>query len=193
MKRLTVLVFLLLFYLSAQSFAHKISTFVDVEDGNVSIVSYFSDGTPAKNAKITVYDATGKVVLTGKTNREGEFDFSLKKPGSYRAVVLAELGHRATVDFAVGGTGIEGGAEKQKSVGRKGNVNQNRASADEETIRQVLREELCPIHRELLKLEGKENSISYKDVIGGLGWIAGIFGAFMFGYCFRGRNRGNAP
>ena len=193
MKRLVVLVFLLLFFLSAQSFAHKISAFVDVEDGNVSIVSYFSDGTPAKNAKVTVYDATGRVVLTGKTNREGEFDFNLKKPGSYRAVVLAELGHRATVDFTVGSTGVERGAEKQKPASREESIKQRRAPADEETIRQVLREELRPIHRELLKLEERENSISYKDVIGGLGWIAGIFGAFMFGYCFRGRNRGNAP
>ncbi len=196
MKKLLVFVFSFLFVLTAQSFAHKISAFVDVEDGNVSLVSYFSDGTPAKNAKVTVYDSKGNVVLTGRTNKEGEFDFKIKKSGKYKAVVLAELGHRAVVNFTVGTPATSSRSKTSQSAGTKTAVQkQSKPSApslSEEEFRKVLREELRPIHRELLKIEEAQSSISYKDVIGGLGWILGIFGAAMFGYCYRRREGGDA-
>ena len=194
MKRLLIFIFSFLFLLTAQSFAHKISAFVDVEDGNVSLVSYFSDGTPAKNAKVTVYDSKGNVVLTGRTNKEGEFDFKIKKSGKYRAVVLAELGHRAVVDFTVGAPATSesktAGNTEAKAITQS--CAKSTALPSVEEFRKVLREELRPIHRELLKVEEAQSSISYKDVIGGLGWILGIFGAFMFGYCYRRREGGDA-
>ncbi len=196
MKKLLVFVFSFLFVLTAQSFAHKISAFVDVEDGNVSLVSYFSDGTPAKNAKVTVYDSKGNVVLTGRTNKEGEFDFKVKKSGKYRAVVLAELGHRAVVDFTVGTPAASseskttGNAETKTTA--QSSMNSTALPPSAEEFRKVLREELRPIHREILKIEEAQSSISYKDVIGGLGWILGIFGAAMFGYCYRRRESGDA-
>lgn len=196
MKKLILFVFSFLFILSAQSFAHKISAFVDVEDGNVSLVSYFSDGTPAKNAKVTVYDSKGNVVLTGRTNKEGEFDFKIKKGGKYRAVVLAELGHRAEVDFTVGAptTTSENTAEEnsKSEMPAKSSPSSATPPPSAEGFRKVLREELRPIHKELLKIEESQSSISYKDVIGGLGWILGIFGAAMFGYCYRRRESGDA-
>ena len=194
MKRLLIFIFSFLFLLTAQSFAHKISAFVDVEDGNVSLVSYFSDGTPAKNAKVTVYDSKGNVVLTGRTNKEGEFDFKIKRSGKYRAVVLAELGHRAVVDFTVGAPATSEskttGNTETKAITQS--CAKSTAPPSVEEFRKVLREELRPIHRELLKVEEAQSSISYKDVIGGIGWILGIFGAFMFGYCYRRREGGDA-
>ena len=197
MKQITLFLVSFLLLFSSSSFAHKISAFVDVEDGNVSLVSYFSDGTPAKNAKVTVYDSKGNVVLTGKTNKEGEFDFKIKKNGNYKAVVLAELGHRAVVNFSVGSAGTSAGLSNEKSSNSQStsevtSTKPVQTTIPAETVRKVLREELQPIHRELLKLEEKEESISYKDVIGGLGWIVGIFGAAMFGYCYRRREGGDA-
>ncbi len=196
MRNFVLTLLSLLFLFSTPSLAHKISAFVDVEDGNVSIVSYFSDGTPAKNAKVTVYDSKGNVVLTGRTNKEGEFDFKIKKSGKYKAVVLAELGHRAVVDFTVG---TPAGSSQSGTGGNTGTEiaeqKQSKSAAPPPTVaefRKVLREELRPIHRELLKIEEAQSSISYKDVIGGLGWILGIFGAAMFGYCYRRREGGNA-
>ena len=195
MKRLLVFVFSFLLVLTVQSFAHKISAFVDVEDGNVSLVSYFSDGTPAKNAKVTVYDSKGNVVLTGRTNKEGEFDFKVKKSGKYKAVVLAELGHRAVVDFTVGAPATSKSKTSQNTGTKTPMQKQSNSTAPPPSaaeFRKVLREELRPIHREILKIEEAQSSISYKDVIGGLGWILGIFGAAMFGYCYGRREGGNA-
>ena len=195
MKRLLIFIFSFLFLLTAQSFAHKISAFVDVEDGNVSLVSYFSDGTPAKNAKVTVYDSKGNVVLTGRTNKEGEFDFKIKKSGKYRAVVLAELGHRAVVDFTVGAPATsesKATGNTKTETGAQSCAKSTAPPPSVEEFRKVLREELRPIHRELLKIEEAQSSISYKDVIGGIGWILGIFGAAMFGYCYRRREGGDA-
>jgi len=184
MKKLILFLFLSLF-IPSLALAHKISAFVDVDGNNVSLVSYFSDGTPAKNAKVTVYDSNGKVVLRGKTDKEGEFDFKIEKPGKYKAVVNAELGHRAVTTFQIGNAAEETSNSRETEKEQKTEAVSN---ISEREIRKVIREELRPIHRELLKIEERESSISYKDVIGGLGWIAGIFGAFMFGYCVRRRN-----
>ena len=195
MRNFVLTLLSLLFLFSAPSLAHKISAFVDVEDGNVSIASYFSDGTPAKNAKVTVYDSKGNVVVTGKTNKEGEFDFKLKKSGKYRAVVMAELGHRAVVDFTVGTPATSQPTESegnQKVTEKSPKTGAESVNVSVQEFRKVLREELRPVHRELLKIEEAQSSISYRDVIGGLGWIAGIFGAFMFGYCYRRRGSGDA-
>ncbi|RUM88680.1 MAG: hypothetical protein DSZ25_01785 [Thermovibrio sp.] len=167
------------------------SAFVDVDGNNVSLVSYFSDGTPAKNAKVTVYDSNGKVVLMGKTDKEGEFDFKIEKPGKYKVVVNAELGHRAVTTFQIGNLTNENSNSQETSGEEKEQKTEAVSNISEREIRKVIREELRPIHRELLKIEERESSISYKDVIGGLGWIIGIFGAFMFGYCVRRKN-GNA-
>jgi len=171
-----LLIIVLSLSVSSVAFAHKISAFVDVNGNSVSLISYFSDGTPAKNAEVVVYDSKGNVVLRGKTDKKGEFDFKIGKSGNYKVVVNAELGHRAVATFQIGKE------EKGQESGTVSNVSE---------IRKAIREELQPIRRELLKLEEEESSISYKDVVGGLGWIVGMFGALMFGYC-RGKGNGNA-
>ncbi|SMO66647.1 nickel transport protein [Balnearium lithotrophicum] len=190
MKKLLILIFLVLF--PSLSFAHKISAFVDVEGNTVSIESYFSDGTPVKHAEVIVYDSKGNVVLRGKTDKEGEFSFKISKPGTYRAVVNAELGHRAETTFQVGEVSGESQVTKSNEVKSTESTKRTEEnSINTEELRKIIRQELHPIHVELLKLEEEESSISYKDIFGGLGWIVGIFGAFMFGYCYRRRN-GNA-
>ncbi|WP_457679727.1 DUF1416 domain-containing protein [Thermovibrio sp.] len=190
MKRLAYL-FALLIAFTLPALAHKISAFVDVDDGQVNLVSYFSDGTPVKNGEVKVYDQSGKLVLEGKTNQNGEFDFKLK-PGEYKAVVIAELGHRTQVSFSVGG---EKGAptKESKESGKKREVKtaELKTPTSEKELRRVIRQELEPIRRELLKIEEKQSSISLSDVVGGLGWIVGIFGAYAFGLSRRRGDREN--
>ncbi len=190
MRKLFILILLVLF--PSLSFAHKISAFVDVEGNSVSIESYFSDGTPAKHAEVIVYDSKGNVILKGKTDKEGKFSFKISKPGTYRAVVNAELGHRTETTFHVGEVSKGSQVKKSNKLERKESTKRIKEnSINTEELRKIIREELHPIHVELLKLEEEESSISYKDIFGGLGWIVGIFGAFMFGYCYRRKN-GNA-
>ncbi|RKQ60340.1 nickel transport protein [Thermovibrio guaymasensis] len=160
MKRLALISLLLL--IPSVSFAHKVSLFVDVSGNEIELSSYFSDGTPVKGGDVKVYDSLGKAVFEGRTNKEGELHFTLKKPGTYKAVVLAELGHRAEATFKVNG--------ERKEENIKGNMK------DTQELREVIREELKPIKEELLKIEEENSKPSLRDAIGGIGWILGIFG-----------------
>jgi len=186
-----VLILAMVFY-SLPAFAHKISAFVDVEGDTVSVFSYFSDGTPAKHAKVDVYDEkTGKLILSGKTDKKGEFHFTVKKPSNYKIVVEAELGHRAVAEVKEGefGGGPEstGEIEKTETV-QPGKEHKQEAISNitEEELRKIIRKEveaqLKPIHQELLNLKIALSKITFKDIFSGLGWILGIFGAAALVY-----------
>jgi nickel transport protein len=190
MRRLFLL-FAFLVAFTSNALAHKISAFVDVEDNAVHLVSYFSDGTPVKHGKVEVLNSAGKVVLTGTTNDKGEFDFTLKKPGTYTAVVVAELGHRAKAQFTVGEAGSasdnsnSGGSASAAAPSPAPAAPSKGVAVSERELRKIIREELDPIHRELLKIEEQNAKVSFKDVVAGLGWIMGIFGAAALALSYR--------
>jgi peptide/nickel transport system permease protein len=92
--------FFLLFFPIFLTFAHKISVFIDYEDGKATVYTYFSDGTPAKNALVKIIDEkTNKVVLTGKTDQNGIFTFKVPYDGKFKVEVDAELGHKAVAEL----------------------------------------------------------------------------------------------
>ncbi len=176
---------------SSAAFAHKISAFVDVEDNTVHLISYFNDGTPVKNGEVEILNASGKVVRTGKTDKNGEFNFKLKKAGDYTAVVTAELGHKASVKFSIGNPNQTAAAEPDSQETPKEQTKSSVNLSKEEFVK-ILRQELQPIHRELIKIEEQNSKISFRDVIGGIGWIVGIFGMGTFFISYRRKN-GTTP
>jgi len=198
MKRLAVILMVLVVATFSNAFAHKISAFTDLEGNKLSIVSYFSDGTPAKHAQVIIYDEkTGKKVITGYTDEEGNYSCTLPHPGKYKVVVNAELGHRAVAEVNYGPVGQAEESSASAGSGASENVSKEAAASTNapvagvsaEEIRKIVREELKaqlqPIDRKLLKIEEQVAAIHLKDVFGGLGWIIGIFGAAAFGYSFR--------
>lgn len=179
MRRVVLLIALLAVFLPSVASAHKITAFTDIEGNRVEISAYFSDGTPVRKGEVKVYDSNGKLVFEGKTNKEGVIDINLK-PGKYKAVVVAELGHRAEATFTVGedekAETLESSPENS-STSRTQESNQCQVS--EEELRKVIREELRPVKETLLKIEEENSGASLKDIIGGIGWILGIFGGAL--------------
>ena len=195
MKRLIVFLTVLFVAIFSNAFAHKITAFTDLEGSKLSVYSYFSDGTPAKHAQVIIYDEkTGKKVITGYTDNEGNYSCTLPHPGKYKVVVNAELGHRAVAEVDYGSVEQAAFAEqpsssKNVSQGMSNSANAPVAGVSADEIRKIVRgelkEQLQPIDRKLLKIEEQVSAIHLKDVFGGLGWIVGIFGAAAFGYSFR--------
>lgn len=193
MKKFTVILAVILFSLPA--FAHKVSAFLDVEGNKVTVISYFNDGTPIKNGKVEVYDEkTGKLILTGRTNNEGEFSFSVKKPSDYKVVVVAELGHKATAEvkaseFSENPENVEDTEKSetsQETLQKAQSVQVTGSTINTEELRKILREELKtqlkPIHQKLLNIEMNLSKVSFNDIFAGIGWILGIFGAAALVY-----------
>ena len=187
MRRFFIFFFVFNLIFVYKCFAHKISAFLDVEGKQVTVYSYFSDGTPVKNGKVEVYDEKGKLILTGKTDANGTFIFTVPKQGDYKVVVIAGLGHVAKAflhkndfyeekdeEIAEEETKIE--AENQEKI----------ITLSEEQIRKIVKEELKkelhPIRQTLREIKEQQSRVTLKDVFSGLGWILGIFGAMALIY-----------
>jgi nickel transport protein len=169
-----VLIAFLFLLLPLSAFAHKISAFVDFEGDKVTVMSYFSDGAPVKGGKVEVYDKkTGELLLTGKTDENGEFSFKLEKPTDLKVVVTGELGHKAVSEVEQTATETKSMVAEEKT----GEVQK----VDSELLRKILREEierqLKPIRVELFEIRKGIEGTSFKDIFAGFGWILGIFGA----------------
>lgn len=202
MKKLLLLI-AVFFSMTSASFAHKISVFADVDNGKVNIMGYFSDGTPCKDSQVKVFDAkTGKLLLTGKTDKEGNFSFKPPKITDLKVVVNAELGHRAETiipasELSASGTSDtseetatetnqttvsdEQTAESQQSPGM--NISKEELQKIVETaVNRAIERELKPLHQELLDIEMALTKPSIAEIFGGIGWIFGLFGTAAYFY-----------
>jgi len=76
--------------------AHKVNIFAYVEDGTVYTESYFPDGRKVQHGTVEVYDAAGKKLVSGTTDKNGEFSFPLPKKEDLTIVINASMGHKNT-------------------------------------------------------------------------------------------------
>ncbi len=197
-KQILVFLWLGIFAISSIAYAHKITVFAYVEGGIVHTETYFSDGTRAKHAQVFVYELKdNKLLLQGKTNRKGEFDFKPPLVSDLKIVVVAEMGHRAetvvkAVDLKQGGVSQAPSSSKNAvQTGRssifvtmphKESVVQTSSPAniDESRLRQIISEEvekgLKPILEQMVKINESLSRPSFIEIAGGIGYILGFFG-----------------
>ena len=171
---LIILVVLLTFF-GGVCFAHKITTFAYVdENGVINTETYFSGGVKAKGAKVMVYDSsTGKLLLQGKTDDKGRFNFKPPALTDLKIVVEAELGHRAVAfvkkkDFERFFNREEETKAKLASVSSIG--------ISERELSQILDKKIKPLYDMMLKMEERLSKPSITEIIGGIGYIFGVFG-----------------
>jgi len=180
--------FLMVFFsiLTTNTFAHKVITFYYIEHGKVNTENYFSDGKKCKSCEIIVYDnITGKKLLQGKTNTDGEFSFVPPKMTGLKIVLNAGMGHRA--EAIVPKTELEG--IFNKGTGEKKVKIEIGISEDElrKIIREEVSKELQPIYRFLKKIAMDLTKPTLSKVLAGIGYILGITGLIIY---FRNRKNG---
>ncbi len=91
MKRILALALLLA--CSRNAFAHDVAVWAEVVKGKVHVEAYFSDGSPVGDSPVRVTNAEGKILLTGRTNAKGVFDFVPPAKTELTITVLAGGGH----------------------------------------------------------------------------------------------------
>ena len=145
-----------------------------------------------KQGLVRVFDLTGKKLLEGRTNEQGEFVF---KPPSLlidlRIEVEAGMGHKAAFVLKAEESSDHLGPERIQDVtGEEKNVSSGPVSTHEEQIRmiveQVLDARLKPVMRELVEIR-KEKGPGFIEIIGGIGYILGIMGLILY---FKTREKG---
>jgi len=181
-----IFIFLIIMMVNISVFAHKVNIFAYVEREKIYTESYFNDGKKCVESKIEVFDNQGNILLEGLTDQEGMFSFEAPSEdvidGDLKVVLTASLGHRA--EYIVLANELRGitGIIKEKSEESIPAVSPEISSFDlkeiQSLIEDALDKKLEPIMREIKK--SQEDSISPTEIIGGIGYIVGIFGIIAY-------------
>jgi nickel transport protein len=177
--------------------AHRVLVFAYAEGDTIHTESKFIPDTPVQQGKIEVMDkATGKVLLTGTTDKQGKFSFKIPEEAKAQKMDLlivaeAAMGHRGEWLLKAGSflPGVEKTAAAPASAvstptsastpppvtAKAGNIDQQVLEA---ALNKSLERQLAPVKEMLTELTIHRTSLT--DVIGGLGYIAGIFGVVAY-------------
>jgi len=95
------MILLAILLIAPSALAHSAFIKAEVNDGKIVTQSFYSGDQPMKQAKIRVYDSTGKQLLEAKTDDKGKYEFDIPKDvDSLKIVVQDLLGLRAEKDLS---------------------------------------------------------------------------------------------
>lgn len=173
------------------AFCHRVNVFAWVEGDMVHTESKVSGGKVMKDAGIEVYDATGKLLLQGKTDLSGRFSFKSPKQTDLKIVLRSDMGHQA--EWTVRKEEFSGSAlsEMKKEIGQadqQGAKTEDvlspestpRRIADEKMLEKILDQKLAPLSRQISELRAQAEEPKMKDVFGGIGYILGLIGVAAY-------------
>jgi len=177
-----IFTFLIIIMMDVSAFAHKVNVFAYVEGEKIYTESYFNDGKKCIDSKIEVFDNQGNKLLEGLTDKEGEFSFEVpSEDGNLKIVLTASMGHRA--EYSISADEIRGsvGLIKEENEEPVSIVFPETSTVDLKEIQSIIEdtldEKLKPIMREIIEIKkSQEDRISPTEIIGGIGYIIGIFG-----------------
>ncbi len=190
----SIIIIPILIAICTQAHAHKVNLFAWYDGKMILAEGYFSGGNKAMDSTILVFDSEGKEVFHGMTDKKGEFSFKPPGNGEHRLVLEAGMGHRAEALVSVQGTKSgpaapeagQAGPQTAESPELKG-AGQAAKDAHKETValtsaefEQILDRKLNPVKEQLLRLAEQGDKVGFRDVVAGLGYIAGLMGLAMY-------------
>ena len=196
----------------AAAAAHKLKAFATAEGAVVSGYAYFTPGGRARQADVTITGPSGVEVLKTGVNEQGEFQFVAKQRVDYAITIDGGDSHIANftihasdlpdslpmpadgkilpLDLAAAGAVVATAAEPvaasaspATASGPGGAAAANCATLDPAALRAVVREsvarEVNPLREQL---DAFQESVGWRDVVSGIGYIFGLCGvAYFFG------------
>ena len=186
--------------MAAVSEAHKVNIFAYVDGDQIVTDSGYSRTKRVYDGEVEVYDAaTGTKLLSGKTDTEGRFAFVIPEAARERKMDLRLLlkagqGHQAewTVTYtefadaprpASDMVVEEHPAEETPSASEAAAPSAAAPAAapgglSEAQVESIVRREVAPI--KLMLAEMHDSGPSVAEILGGIGWIFGLFGVAAY-------------
>ena len=172
--------------------AHQVSIFAWVQGDTIHTQSKFMGGKRPNQALVEVFDESGALLLTGRTDAQGQCNFLIPRKSDLKIVLTAGMGHRAVwtiskQEFQEAST--RGGiAHEHKAVSSAESdqpkhmmVEAVRSPRNEYTnseivdiVESTLDKKLAPLMAKIVELDQKRLTLS--DILGGLGYIVGLVG-----------------
>ncbi|MDD3580166.1 MAG: hypothetical protein PHW74_03985 [Desulfobacca sp.] len=185
--------------LTSPGLAHRAIIFAYAEGDTIHTESKFVPDTPVRQGEVQVLDRkTGKVLLTGQTDDQGKFSFKIPAEAvaqklDLEIVLEAGMGHRGEwllrADSYLQGV-QKATAQPPASTSTPVAAETPAVTVDrqqlEEAVNKALERQLVPIKEMLTELTVRRTSLP--DIIGGIGYILGIFGLWAYFQSRRKRN-----
>jgi nickel transport protein len=189
-----ILLILVIAGFTPPALAHRVLIYAYAEGDTIHTESKFVPDTPVRQGKILVIDKkTDKVLLTGQTDDQGKFSFKIPAAAvaqkmDLNIVVEAAMGHRG--EWLLKAASYLPGATPGKAAAPAAPASTASASAPgtkavnleqqglEAALNKALERQLAPINEKLTELTIHRTSLP--DVIGGIGYILGLFGLWAY-------------
>jgi len=180
---------------------HGITVFATVHGNTIEGEVSFHDGTPARNATVTIVDPDGETLGEASTDQDGKFTFEPRFRCNHKLIADAGFGHRAeyTVeadelprDLPAGGSGDSAGEADPVSPATHEHQHRPVKTSDEENLAaeiQALGQQVNALRKDLDKWKGR---LRLQDVVGGIGYILGIMGLVSYFVGARRKEKGPA-
>lgn len=162
-------------------YAHKVNNYAYREGDKIFGECYFVDGSPCKNSRIEVYNLRGQKILETATDDKGKYSFVFSGRETLRIIAYAGEGHRAEYRLEEVKTQPEG---RQNNVRNKAQTFTSfKNFSNEEQIKQVIDNSVNPklqeLQNEIREMRKQIDRVNIRDIIGGIGYILGIWGIIM--------------
>jgi nickel transport protein len=173
--------------LATQVWAHQVNVFAWVEGDMVFVEGYYPGGKKAQNSLVEVYSSGGAKLLEGRTNQQGELSFKIPAKEDLRLVLTAGMGHKNDFTITAEDLGVlESSSEEPVPKTSEKAAASSSTSVDMDQLQamidQALDRKLAPVIR-LIRDTRKEGP-GVTEIIGGIGYIFGLFGLLM---CFKNK------
>ena len=159
--------------------AHRVNIFAWVQGETVHGECAYPSGKPVAKGLVQVSDAAlEEVLLTLSTDEQGLFSFPIPDEALAKGMDLlltldAGVGHQSQWTIAAaeyGATTSVPGPDQAITPASTPSP----ATPDLEALDALLEKKLAPIRKSLAQMA--EDKVSISDIVGGLGWLIGLFG-----------------
>lgn len=189
--RKIIILLSILFIFTKIGFPHKINNFAYREGNQITGEAYFADGSPCIKCKVEVYDEKGTKILETITDEKGKYNFVINEKGSLSIKVIAGEGHLA--EYKLEKLKEEKKEKKEPTkpevfkISQTEKMIQNLKLTDEEikltikeivndAIKEAIKPETEGIKSLLMEMKKDMDKVRLHDIIGGIGYIFGIWG-----------------
>lgn len=181
---------------SSAADAHRLNVFAYSQAHEICVETSFQGGKPARGADVRVLTEEGTAFLSAKTAQDGKVCMALPEgfePAPLTVIVNAGEGHQnqwklSKEDFSLGADSKTAVSTVKLEIPNK-EAEANTAApkiysqeemdaalkaAREQTETQVI----APLRKQLA--EAQQPKITWRDIVGGLGWCLGLGGLFAW-------------
>lgn len=192
----STLLAVLMVIIYSPAYGHKVRTFAYESGGEIITETVFSSGRPAINTTIKVMTKAGELVLTGKTDAEGIFSFTIPQQAREQQLdlnIIADVG-----EGHQGSWQLNAADYLPRAAEKTGQTTVSTASTSppieevpdrtlqyeadcselEKRLETLIVRELSPIKRQLAEQHTEKTSL--RDILSGLGYIFGLAGIILY-------------